>query len=80
MGFATIEEAGAEPLFPCPLLDNLGSTNLMVVDWFGLSESNVTPNGLAPQPPAEPAVAAEGAPPPADAAQPAASKRSEPRR
>lgn len=40
MGLRTLD-AENSGLIQSPLLDNPGSTNLMVVDWFGLSESNV---------------------------------------
>lgn len=43
MTFATLDPS-ASTVFQSALLDNLGSTHLMVVDWFGLSESNL-PHG-----------------------------------
>lgn len=57
MGFKTLD-SGAGGLIQSPLLDNPGSTNLMVVDWFGLSESNLTASApeasATPSEPAQP--------------------------
>jgi hypothetical protein len=53
MGFATLE-VGARALFPSMLLDNPGSTNLMVVD-------EIDPSPSGPEPPLK--KASEGASP-----------------